>query len=94
MVESKENEKRLQETQETNEVLNFYQLAVNSMDDYKTAIVDDNYRYKAVSKQYLEGYDLKRDDIEGWSIADLMGQESFEHAIKPFLDRALIKEKL
>ncbi|MFO7953147.1 MAG: PAS domain S-box protein [Bacillota bacterium] len=86
LVERKQSEKRLQEI---NESLNFYRLAVNSMDDYKIAVVDNNYRYKAVSKQYMEGYNLSRAEIEGKTVADLMGQETFEQAVKTPLNRAL-----
>ena len=86
IVERKQLEKHLREI---NESLTFYQLAVNSMDDYKIAVIDENYRYKAVSKQYLEGYSLSKVEIEGKEVADLVGQETFEQAIKPHLDRAL-----
>ncbi len=66
----------------------FYQMAVDSMEDYKIAVVDSNYCYRIVSRQYLEGYCLSRNEIVGKTVGKIMGEEVFENTIKPNLDRA------
>ncbi len=72
----------------TNEFLNFFKLASDSIEDYKLAVIDANYRYKIVSQQYLEGYNLSEAEIIGKSVPELMGNELFGQVIKPKLDRA------
>ncbi len=78
----------MEKLRETNEFLNFYQLAADSMEGYKIAVVDTEYRYKIVSQQYLAGYGLSKAEIVGKSVTELMGKEVFNHVVKPKLDGA------
>ena len=78
-----------QELRVMNEFLSFYRRAIDSMEDYKIAVVDDDYRYTIVSPQYLMGYNLSEAEIVGKTVAELMGDDVFEQIIKPKLDRAL-----
>ncbi len=73
----------------TNEHLIFYRHAVDNISDYKISVVDHNYRYRIVSSQYLTGYMLAESDILGRTVAELMGNNSFEQYVKPNLDKAL-----
>ena len=71
------------------EHLTYYRHAVDSMGDYKIAVVDENYCYRIVSSQYMKGYGLAESDIVGKSVADLMGVDVFKQSVKPNLDKAL-----
>lgn len=86
ITDRKQAEEKLKET---NYYLGFYQLAVDSMQDYKIAVLDTNYRYKVVSQQYLLLYNFCKEEIVGKSVAEVMGKEAFEKVIKPNLDKAL-----
>jgi len=72
-----------------NEHLSFYRNAVGSMEDYKIAVVGPDYRYRIVSPQYLKIYNLTGAEIVGRTVAEIMGDDVFEHAIKPNLDLAM-----
>jgi PAS domain S-box-containing protein len=73
----------------SNEQLTIYRHAVDSMEDYKISVVDDNYCYRIVSSQYMKEYNLSEADLVGKSVAELMGQDVFEQSVKPNLDKAL-----
>jgi PAS domain S-box-containing protein len=73
----------------SNEQLTFYRHAVDSMEDYKISVVDDNYCYRIVSSQYMKEYNLSEADLVGKSVAEVMGRDVFEQSIKPNLDKAL-----
>jgi len=72
-----------------NEHVSFYRNAVGSMEDYKIAVVGPDYRYRIVSPQYLKIYNLTGAEIVGRTVAEIMGDDVFEHAIKPHLDRTM-----
>ena len=77
-----------EDLREINEYLNYYRLVVDNMQDYRIAVVDKNYCYKIVSKQYFDHYDQTKTDIVGKTVAELMNPDVFEHVIKPKLDQA------
>ena len=82
--------KQIQESlRSLDEHLSLYRNAVGSMEDYKIAVVGSDYRYRIVSPQYLEIYNLTEAEIVGKTVAEIMGDGVFEHAIKPNLDQAL-----
>lgn len=53
------------------------------------SFVDDQYVYQAVNEAYLNSYDKKREQIIGFSIPELVGDDVFHAVIKPKFDRAL-----
>jgi PAS domain S-box-containing protein len=71
-----------------NEYLNFYRMAVDNMRDYRIAVVDKDYCYKIVSKQYYDHYDQRKTAIVGKTVAELMSSDVFDSMIKPKLDQA------
>ncbi|GEM_PF-918562 len=78
-IEVKEKEKRL----------NFLELAINEMKDFKIAVVGEDYRYKTVNDWYVDEYDYDSDEIVGMTVEKLMGEENFRETVKPHLDKAL-----
>ncbi|MGK7295061.1 MAG: EAL domain-containing protein [Candidatus Wenzhouxiangella sp. M2_3B_020] len=52
-------------------------------------IVDDNYRYCWVNQAYLDRYGLSRDELEGRSMEEVLGETYFQQEIKPRVDRCL-----
>lgn len=58
------------------------------------SIVDQHYRYVAVSSGYLHFFGLPKTDIIGKHAAELHGQERFETHIQPNLDRTLTGEEV
>jgi PAS domain S-box-containing protein len=71
-----------------NEYLNFYRMTVDNMRDYRIAVVDKDYCYKIVSKQYYDHYDQRKTAIVGKTVAELMSPSVFDSMIKPKLDQA------
>lgn len=58
------------------------------------SFVDDKYVYQAVNDAYLVAHDKKRENIIGFSIPELMGEETFNSVVKPYFDRALDGETI
>lgn len=56
------------------------------------SIVDRNYVYRHVNAMYLQYWQKRRDEIEGHTVAELVGKQTFEQSVKPLLDRALAGE--
>ena len=59
-----------------------------------TSFIDPGYVYRYVNQTYLDYWQRQREDIEGRSVAQLMGEEMFTQRIKPLLDRALAGESI
>ncbi len=57
-----------------------------------TSFVDTRYIYRYVNETYLAYWQRRREDIEGRTVAQLVGREVFEARLKPLLDRALAGE--
>jgi PAS domain S-box-containing protein len=56
------------------------------------SVVDRNYRYRYVNQVYLEYWQKRRDQIEGHTVAELVGEELFNKLAKESIDRALAGE--
>ncbi len=56
------------------------------------SFVDTRYIYRYVNETYLDYWQRRREDIEGRTVAQLVGREVFEKRLKPLLDRALAGE--
>lgn len=50
------------------------------------SIVDRNYVYQIVSEAYLRAHELERNQIIGRTVADMLGEDTFEQVVKPSLD--------
>jgi len=61
---------------------------VNASNEHMS-LLDRNYIYKSVNDAYLRAHLKKRDDIVGYSVADILGQDVFEKGVKAYLDRCL-----
>lgn len=64
---------------------------INHLDDL-VSVVDDSYRYRAVSKGYTNFFGCNESDIVGKHVAEVHGTENFEQHIKEGLDKALAGE--
>jgi len=58
------------------------------------AVVDLNYRYRHVNAMYLNYWQKSRDEIEGHTIAEVVGENWFLTEVQPRLDRALRGESV
>ncbi len=58
------------------------------------SFVDTRYIYRYVNETYLDYWQRRREDIEGRTVAQLVGREVFDKRLKPLLDRALAGETI
>lgn len=72
-------------------MLSQYQFMVTAMAD-SVSLIDQNYIYQIINPEYLRRSGKKHDAIVGYSVAELMGRETFENNIKDKLDRCLAGE--
>ncbi|NCA85585.1 MAG: PAS domain S-box protein [Clostridia bacterium] len=83
ITEEKKQEDKLRE----------YMLIVSSSSELMS-LIDKDYHYVNVNQAYLDAYQKKAAEIEGKTIAEVFGQETFEASIKPNIDRCLLGEHL
>jgi len=70
------------------EELRKYEHIISSTSDHMS-FLDRNYVYQAVNTAYLKAHRKTRGEIIGHSVAELIGEDIFEHTIKEKLDRCL-----
>ena len=70
-----------------------YKSIVDSAPD-ALSLVDRQYVYRLVNREYLRRTGLARKQIEGRSVAEVLGTEAFQNLIQPNLDRALAGEAI
>lgn len=70
-----------------------YLLIVSSSSELMS-LIDDQYRYVNVNQAYLDAYQRKSEDIEGHTIAEMFGEDTFQKIIKPNIDKCLLGEHL
>ena len=75
------------------QTLRQYEYMVSAMSD-SVSLVDQNYIYRVVNKKYLRLSGKTYDAIVGHSVADLLGEQVFEHLLKEKLDRCLNGETI
>jgi len=68
-----------------------YERIVSSTTD-AISLLDHNYTYQIINQAYLDWNQKGYDEIVGYSVSDLLGDEVFEQVIKPNLDRCLAGE--
>ncbi|MFW5665804.1 MAG: PAS domain S-box protein [Coleofasciculus sp.] len=79
------------ELKEAEEALRRYERIVSSTTD-AISLLDRNYTYQIVNQAYLDWNQKDYDEIVGYSVSELLGNEVFEQVIKPNLDRCLAGE--
>ncbi|MFW5766236.1 MAG: PAS domain S-box protein, partial [Coleofasciculus sp.] len=79
------------ELKEAEEALRRYERIVSSTTD-AISLLDRNYTYQIVNQAYLDWNQKDYDEIVGYSVSELLGDEVFEQVIKPNLDRCLAGE--
>ena len=68
-----------------------YQSVIESSNDL-VSLVDRNFVYRIVNSTYLDYFQVKKQDIEGKHVADLLGTDAFEKIIKPRMLKSLAGE--
>lgn len=58
------------------------------------SVIDRNYRYRYVNQVYLDYWQKRRDQIEGHTVAELVGEGLFKNFVKTNIDRALAGESV
>jgi PAS domain S-box-containing protein len=76
------------EKKRAEEGLKEYQRAVESSKDL-IAAVDRDYRYLLVNEAFLNYHHLRRSDVIGNAISDVLGKDMFENTIKPRAEQCL-----
>jgi|GEM_PF-3806522 len=76
------------ELERTNEELRVYKRIVSAAPDHMS-FVDTDFIYCAVSDAYLRAHDRQRHEIVGHSVAELLGEETFEDIVRPRLEECL-----
>jgi PAS domain S-box-containing protein len=79
------------ERKQAEKALKKYERIVASSSDHM-ALLDRNYVYQTVNEAYLQSLGKKREDIIGYSVPELFGQEFFEKNQKSNIDRCLAGE--
>jgi PAS domain S-box-containing protein len=79
------------ERQQSETLLRRYERIVSATPDC-VSLIDRNYCYQVINQTYLDWNQKSYDEIIGHSVSDLLGQEFFENAAKPSLDRCLSEE--
>ena len=67
------------------EELRAYEQIVSSSNDFMS-LVDRNYRYRIVNETYAAEFNLKKEEIIGRHVSQIMGNRTFYSTIKPMLD--------
>ncbi|MBP6672265.1 MAG: PAS domain S-box protein, partial [Bacteroidetes bacterium] len=83
----------ISERKRSEEILMQYKEIISATSD-SISLVDDQFRYLVVNDAYLLRMGRERGDIEGRTIADMMGQELFEKTIKSNFERCLAGEEI
>lgn len=58
------------------------------------SFIDPNYVYRYVNDRYLEYWAQQREQIEGHTMAELIGRDVFEQRVKPMIDKAFAGERV
>ena len=80
-------QKRTEALRKANRDLEKYQQIVSSTPDL-VSLVDRDFVYRIVNDSYLRAFAMKREDIVGKTVAELLGEDAFLHYTKPHLLRA------
>lgn len=81
------------EQRQSEDKLREYLLIVSSSSELMS-LIDRDYRYINVNQAYLDAYKRRADEIEGRTVAEMFGEETFINVIKPNIDKCLLGEHL
>ena len=81
-----DNERRI--TQNLRQSLNIFETLLSSTRE-SLCFVDNNYVYRAANEACLRLYGRPRDEVVGRSMADVLGDDTFDKTLKPILDVCL-----
>lgn len=76
------------ERQQSEVLLRRYERIISATPDC-ISLLDRNYVYQVINQTYLKWNQKSYEEIIGHSVSDLLGQDFFETASKPLLDRCL-----
>ena len=76
---------RIADRKSAKELMQGYEKVVESSDDM-IAVVDQEYRYLHANHAYLDQRGLKREELLGLSVPEVLGEEAFESVVKEKLD--------
>jgi PAS domain S-box-containing protein len=68
---------------------NHYLQALTTTGPDLQAVIDRNYRYRYVNQVYLDYRQKRRDEVEGHTASEVLGDEAFTRSFKGLIDRAL-----
>ncbi|OQX78184.1 MAG: hypothetical protein B6D64_07220 [Bacteroidetes bacterium 4484_276] len=77
----------------TGDKLREYLLIVSSSSELMS-LIDKDYRYINVNQAYLDAYQKKTEEVEGQTVANMFGDETFQDDIRPNIDRCLLGETI
>ncbi|WP_009634081.1 PAS domain S-box protein [Synechocystis sp. PCC 7509] len=83
----------ISEVKRAEEALRQYELIVSAMPD-GVALVNRDYTFRLINQTYLSLHEKGYNDIIGHTLGELLGEDTFTHPIKPFLDRSLAGETI
>lgn len=76
------------EQKQVDDRLRRYRNVIASVED-GISLVNRDYVYEIVNDAYLKRTDLRRDQIEGHHVADIVGEVPFQTVVKSYMDRSL-----
>lgn len=86
-------ERDISARKQTETVLRYYERIIATSREHMS-LVDRHYIYRAVNDTYLLAHNHRREEIVGRSVAEMLGQETFERLVKDKLDRCLAGEEV
>lgn len=76
-----------------NDILKYYELIIQESEDL-VAVVDKEYNYVVVNKTFLEYNQLKKEEIIGCHIENILGETLFKTKIEPYIDKCFSGERI
>jgi PAS domain S-box-containing protein len=73
------------------ETLHQYERIVDTSNDLMS-LIDTKYVYQAVNEMYLKAHNKKREEIIGYSVQELLGEDVFEKIVRTNLERCFTGE--
>ncbi len=74
------------------ERLRLYERVISNTQDMMS-FVDRDYIYRTVNDAYVRGFGKSKEAVIGHTIADLLGEQTFENTVKPHMDRCFAGEQ-
>ena len=81
------------ELEETVRALQRYRSMATASSDLMV-LVDPTYTYRAVNQAYCNEFQRTEEEVLGHTVAEVVGEKTFETTLKPYLDRCLSGEQV